>query len=92
MAKMSKGTLRRKTRALGRNAKTLTVKKLTATVKEGDRVVIKINARYPGSPHPRYGGKSGIVQRMQGGAAVVAIMDGRKRKDLIVVPVHLKME
>ncbi len=90
MATMSHGTLRKKTRSLGRECGRLTVSGLTSSPSLGDRVVVKINARYGGAPHPRYRGKSGKIIAIRGKGCVIKIMDGGMEKELSVLPYHLK--
>jgi large subunit ribosomal protein L21e len=43
-----------------------------------------------GMGHPRYHGKVGVVIGSQGGCYKVDIMDGNKKKTMIVHPTHLK--
>lgn len=40
--------------------------------------------------HPRFAGRVAIVQRKQGRAYAVAVMDGGKEKVIYVSPSHLK--
>ncbi|MEM2962972.1 MAG: hypothetical protein QXW70_02040 [Candidatus Anstonellales archaeon] len=90
MAKMSKGLLRRKTRALGRSSKRLSINRVVKTYGIGDRVVIKINARYGGAPNPRFNGKAGMIVGKRGKGCVVRIKDIEKEKELVVLPMHLQ--
>ncbi len=89
MAEMSNGLLRRKTRALGRSSKRLTIGRLVTNYAEGQKVTVSINVKYSGAPHPRFNGKSGVVVARRGKACVVKVMDGDKEKTLVSAPMHL---
>ncbi len=89
------GTARRKTRQkLSRSAKDKGRLFITAYMQEfkvGERVVLKADSSHQkGMYFPRYHGKSAIVKAKQGKCYVVVMKDGKKDKDLIVHPVHLK--
>jgi len=85
--KRCKGKISKRSRLLGR--KRLTVSALVRKFAVGDVVTIDIQNRYPGSPHPRYRGRSGEIIGTRGDAYIVQVRDGRMVKELIVPSVHL---
>ena len=59
--------------------------------KPGNKVYIKPNpAIHEGMPHRRYVGKVGTVIGKRGRAYIVEVYLGNKRKELIVLPEHLR--
>ncbi len=59
--------------------------------KGGDKVYIKPNpAIHGGMPHRRYIGKVGTIIGRRGRAYIVEVYLGNKRKELIVLPEHLR--
>jgi large subunit ribosomal protein L21e len=57
----------------------------------GDKVYIKPNpAIHSGMPHRRYIGKVGTVIGKRGRAYIIEVYLGSKRKELIVMPEHIK--
>lgn len=64
--------------------------RLMLDLKEGERVVIKINSStHNGMPHRRYQGKVGTVLGKRGKSYEVKVKLGDKEKVLIVRPEHL---
>jgi large subunit ribosomal protein L21e len=58
---------------------------------EGDRVYLKAEPAYQkGMYFPRFHGKSGIVRGKKGRCYSILIKDGKKEKEVVVHPVHLK--
>lgn len=56
----------------------------------GERVSVRIEASDPhGQPHPRYQGRTCVVVGKVGRAYRIEFRDGRKRKELIAMPIHL---
>ena len=56
----------------------------------GASVCIDINsAVHKGMPHPRFQGRTGKIEGMQGDAYLVGVTIGKKHKTLIVLPEHL---
>lgn len=67
------------------------VTKSLAEFKEGSKVSVKINPTvHGGMPHVRFQGTTGTVVGRQGEAYRVQIVVGRKQKELVVRPEHLK--
>ena len=61
------------------------------TFDEGEKVVLKAEpAVQKGMYFPRFHGKSGIIKKKIGRCYKVEIKDGKKLKEPIVHPVHLK--
>ncbi len=89
------GGFRRKTRSKlskkPRQKGKLSIRRYLEEFQSGDRVLLAAEpAVQSGMYHPRFHGKAGIVQEMKGTCAVVNIVDGNARKELIVHPVHLR--
>ena len=58
---------------------------------EGDRVAIVLDgSQQMGMPHRRFQGRTGIIQKRQGKAWVVAVKDGNMKKTVVARPEHLK--
>ena len=58
---------------------------------EGDRVAIILDGgQQMGMPHRRFQGRTGIIQKRQGKAWVVAVKDGNMKKTVVARPEHLK--
>jgi len=58
---------------------------------EGDYVDIIIDpSAHKGMPHRRYHGKTGVIERKQGQAYVVAIKQGKTIKHIIANKEHLR--
>ncbi len=89
------GGIRRKTRnklkKAIRNKGKISITRYFQKFNKGDKVILCAEpAVQKGMYHPRFHGKPAIVKSMKGRCYTVDIMDGRKRKELIVHPVHLK--
>lgn len=55
------------------------------------RVVVRQNgSTSKGMPHPKYLGKIGMVTGKRGNAYIVKINIGKKQKEIIAAPQHLK--
>ncbi len=87
--KRSKGTLSRATRKLGKR-KPLSISPYFKEFAIGQRTIIEPLTNVKGYPHPRFRGKHGIVIGKRGNAYEVEVIDGRKKKILVVTPIHLK--
>jgi large subunit ribosomal protein L21e len=58
---------------------------------EGERVNIVINPSiHKGMPHIRFHGKTGKIKGKQGNSYIVGLTDGKKNKNLIIKPEHLR--
>ena len=89
------GGLRRKTRYLFKKHKKqkgkISLSRYLQTFKQGDKVRLTVEpAVQKGMYHPRFYGKTGIIQTKKGKCYDVLITDGGKQKTLIVHPIHLK--
>ncbi len=57
----------------------------------GDRVVLKAESAYQkGLFHPRFHGKSGVIQGKKGRCYEVIISDQGMKKTVVTYPIHLK--
>ncbi len=89
------GGLRRKTRSklkkgLGMGGK-IRIRDYLQEFKNGENVrLLMESAVHAGMYHPRFYGKTGVVEERVGDCYKVLIRDGGKEKRLIVHPVHLK--
>jgi len=81
----------KRTRLLGQAKRKLTVPGLISSYLVGDRVAIDSQSKFPGMPHPRYRGRTGIITDTRGKAYVVQVRDGNMVKELVVPPVHLRL-
>jgi len=89
--KRSHGKMVGRTRNLGRHKKRLTVNDIIKKFVMGETVILDIQSNYhKGMPHPKFNGKTGIVTGVQGKSYIIEIKDGDKKKNLIVLPAHLK--
>ncbi len=89
------GGFRRKTRhKLRKNKKEkgkISIRKYFQKFKEGDKVYLKAEpAVQKGMYLPRFHGKAGCIVKKQGECYYVKIKDGKKEKNLLVHPIHLK--
>jgi len=70
--------------------KGVTVSRAMEELREGERVVLRIEpSLQEGRPHPRYQGRVGVVRGRRGKAYEVEITDGGKIKKVIILPEHL---
>ena len=90
MVKRSKGTFSGRTRKLKGKSR-VTVADAVRTFDLGAKVIISPRARREGLPHLRYTNKHGIVVEKRGKSYVVEIKDYKKKKKIIVGPVHMKL-
>ncbi len=95
MVKASKGYRHRTRKLLRKNIREKgavpPLSLLMIEYKVGDKVYIKPNpAVHEAMPHRRYVGKVGTIIGKRGRAYIVEVYLGDKRKELIVVPEHLR--
>lgn len=58
---------------------------------DGDRVHLSIDPSVPdGRYHPRFDGRTGVVEGQQGEAYKVSVTDGGSEKTVIARPAHLR--
>jgi len=93
MVKRSKGTRSKSRYIMRKKPRTRGVSSITRTLQQfevGACVSIDINsAVHKGMPHPRFQGRTGKIEGMQGDAYLVGVTVGKKHKTLIVLPDHL---
>lgn len=64
-----------------------------ASFEEGERVHLSIDPSVPdGRYHPRFDGRTGVVEGTQGEAYRVRITDGGAEKTVIALPPHLSSQ
>ena len=90
--KKSRGRLVKKSRLIGRRVrkKRITLSEFVKTIDIGSKVRLTPYGKFEDFPPIKYSGKVGEVVGKQGGAYVVEITDGNKKKKIITSPVHLK--
>ena len=89
--KRSHGKMVGRTRSQGRHKKELTLNDMIKNFDAGEKVVVEIQSNYHrGMPHPRFHGKHGVVVCRQGDAYKIEVMDGNKKKILLIAPTHIK--
>ncbi len=89
------GSIRRKTRhklsKKPREKGKISLSRYFQEFKKDEKVVLVAEPGvHKGTYHPRYYGKSGIVQKKEGTCYVVMVKDQGKQKALAIHPVHLK--
>ncbi len=89
------GGMRRKTRSKLRKSPKehgkINIRAFFRKFKLGERVCLKADPSYQNGMYlPRFHGKSGIVEGMQGKCYKIKFKDHKKEKVTIVHPVHLK--
>ena len=89
MVKRSHGAMSRRTKRLKGKTRA-TIPDFIRTFSVGERVVIAPMAYHIGLPALRYTNKSGIITEQRGQSYVVEILDGKKKKQIISHPIHLK--
>jgi large subunit ribosomal protein L21e len=93
MVKRSKGTRSKSRYIMRKKPRTRGVSSITRTLQQfdiGTSVSIDIDsAVHKGMPHPRFQGRTGKIEGMQGDAYLVGITVGKKHKIVIVLPEHL---
>lgn len=90
MVKRSKGTMSGRTRKL-RGKSRVSVAAKVRTFKIGSKVVIAPKTDPSGQPHLRYRDKHGTVVKKQGKSYLVEVDDYKKKKKILVGPVHLEL-
>lgn len=92
MAQKSKG-MRRKTRkklskGSGHAGK---ISRYLQGFEEGQQVVIQVDPSiHEGMPHPRFHGRTAVVEGSRGQSIVVMLKDGGKEKEFTIHPAHLR--
>ncbi len=94
MVKASKG-YRRRTRSLmrrrARERGLSPITRMLQTFDVGDRANVNIDpSMHRGQPHVRFHGRTGTVVGIRGHAYLLDVMDGGKKKQIIVRPEHLR--
>jgi large subunit ribosomal protein L21e len=92
MVQKSKGR-RKRTRNLlrGKARERLPITRYIQEFKVGSKVVIKPNpSSHKGMPFKRFFGRSGTVIDKRGKSYIIKIKDGKKEKNIISRPEHLK--
>ncbi len=90
------GGMRRKTRnKLAKHARQkgkVSIRRSLQQFTNGDKVLLLAEPAVQGGMYfPRFHGKVGFIEGMQGECYKVAITDGNNKKQLIVHPVHLRV-
>jgi len=93
MVKRSKGTRSKSRYIMRKKPRTRGVSSITRALQQFDvgvSVSIDIDsAVHKGMPHPRFQGRTGKIEGMQGEAYLVGVTVGKKHKTIIVLPEHL---
>lgn len=94
MAKRSHGLRSKSRNILRKRMKDRSKSPVTRAMQEfteGEKVSIDIDsAVHKGMPHIRFQGHTGEIKEKQGKCYVVAIKTGKKQKELVVRPEHLR--
>ena len=93
MVKRSRGIRSKSRHILRRKPRHRGISPITRAMQEfeiGDSVNVSIDQSiHHGMPHPRFQGRTGKIEGLQGTAYLVGIRDGKKHKTLIIRPEHL---
>jgi large subunit ribosomal protein L21e len=94
MVKASKGYRRRTRYVMQKRARDRGLSPITRAFQSfdvGEKANVNIDPSiHKGQPHVRFHGRTGTVVGMQGNAYLIDVMDGGKKKQIIVRPEHLK--
>lgn len=92
MTTSGKGTRSRtRSKLSGEKRKKFKVEPFLQEFMEGQRVAVKQDpSSHGGMPHIRYKGRVGVIKSRRGSAYVLTMKVGRKVKELITRPEHLK--
>ena len=94
MVKASKGYRRRTRYVMQRRARDRGLSPITRAFQSfdvGEKANVNIDPSiHKGQPHVRFHGRTGTVVGMQGNAYLIDVMDGGKKKQIIVRPEHLR--
>jgi large subunit ribosomal protein L21e len=94
MVKASKGYRRRTRYVLQKRARDRGLSPITRAFQSfdiGENANVNIDPSiHKGQPHVRFHGRTGTVVGMQGNAYLIDVMDGGKKKQIIVRPEHLR--
>jgi len=94
MVKASKGGRRRTRNVLRRRARERGLSPITRALQKfdvGERASVNLDpSEHRGQPHVRFQGRTGVVAAARGKAYVLDVLDGGKRKQIIVRPEHLR--
>ncbi len=94
MVKRSKGSRSKTRKKLRKSPRQRGLSPITNVLQEfeiGEQANIVIDPSiHKGQPHPRFHGLTGKVQGTQGKAYIIKVVIGKKEKDLIIRPEHLK--
>lgn len=93
MAQKSKGPRKRTRYLLKKKAREKTpITKYLKEFKLGSKVIIKPNpSSHKGMPYKRFFGRLGTIVEKRGKSYIVKIKDGKKEKNIIARPEHLKV-
>jgi len=94
MVKASKGYRRRTRYVMQKRARDRGLSPITRAFQSfdvGEKANVNIDPSiHKGQPHVRFHGRTGTVVGMQGNAYLIDVMDGGKKKQIIVRPEHLR--
>ena len=92
MVQKSKGPRKRTRNLLRRKARErLPITKYLQEFKVGSKIVIRPDpSSHKGMPFKRFFGRTGVVIDKKGKSYIIKIKDGKKEKDIISRPEHLK--
>jgi large subunit ribosomal protein L21e len=92
MAQKSKGMRRKTRKKLTKDeGRTGRIAAHLQEFEEGEQVLIDVDpAVQDGMPHPRFHGRTAIVDGERGRSFVITLKDGGKEKEFAVHPAHLR--
>jgi large subunit ribosomal protein L21e len=90
MARFGKGKISKARYKLKKDKRKQAITRFLKTFEIGEKAAIVIDPSSQNYPHPRYHGLIGEIKGKRGRAYIISVRTGRKYKDLIITPEHLK--
>ncbi len=90
MARFGHGKISKSRHKLKKPRRKEGITKYLRSFEKGEKVVVKIDSISQNYPHPRYHGLIGDIKEKRGRAYIVDVRTGKKSKQIITTPEHLK--
>jgi len=90
MARFGKGKISKARHKLKKEKRKQGITRFLKSFEIGEKAAIVIDSSSQNYPHPRYHGLIGEIKGKRGRAYIITVRTGRKFRDLIVTPEHLK--
>ncbi|HIE41170.1 MAG TPA: 50S ribosomal protein L21e [Candidatus Aenigmarchaeota archaeon] len=90
MARFGKGKISKARHKLKKDKKKKGITRFLKTFEINEKATIVIDSSSQNYPHPRYHGLTGKIVGRRGRAYIISVRTGKKIKELIITPEHLK--